>query len=158
MLSAVPAYEQPIDLAREDAVADALSLHWSWEQVIKLPPMHAFDRAIVRAGRIVGFVEIKCRPGLSFGYGDGYYVAANKVVTANDMRAALDVSTVLAVYFPDEPDLVRYTLLRGPYRPIWAGRRDRPHDPCAMEAHAVIPWSDFRAVRVTITIPTHDGE
>ena len=146
MNSVQPIYEQPADVAKEDAVAKCLGFRWHWEKVIKLPKLHPLDRAITRAGNIVGFVEIKCRPGLTYGYGDGYYIAVKKVVAANNMHAALGVDTILAVHFPDDPELIWWTRLRGTYRGIWAGRRDRPDDPYAMEEHAVIPWCDFKSV------------
>lgn len=146
MTDVIPIYEQPTDISNEDAIAKVLSERWGWRDVIKLPRLHPLDRAIRRDGSIVGFLEVKCRPGLCFGYGDGYYIAAKKVVAANNMRAALGVETILAVYFPDQPSRIWWTYLRGPYRGVWAGRKDRPDDPCAMEEHASIVWSDFRLV------------
>jgi len=140
-----PIYEQPADVAKEDAVAEVLRLRWKWDRLIKLPKLRRLDRAAVRSGDIVGYVEIKCRPGLTYGYGDGYYIAATKVIAAIDMLAIFGVGTILAVRFlPDTT--IWWTPLRGPYRGIWAGRMDRPDDPFAMEEHAVIPWSEFKRV------------
>ena len=138
-------YEQLTDLLNENAVADILRVRFGWDELNKLPDLHKLDRVALRAKTIAGFVEIKCRPSLAYGYGDGYYIASKKVVAAIDMLAVHSVGTILAVRFPD--NVIWWTTLRGPYRGIWAGRKDRPADPFAMEEHAVIPWSEFKRVQ-----------
>lgn len=137
-------YETRADALNEAKVAEILRVRFGWDELKKLPDLHKLDRVALRAKVIVGFVEIKCRPGLSYGFGDGYYIAAKKVVAAIDMLAALGVGTILAVWFPDKS--IWWSPLRGPYRGIWAGRGDRPSDPFAMEEHAVISWRDFKRV------------
>ena len=145
MSNVQPIYENASDCANEEAVAEVLRLRWKWDRLIKLPKMRKLDRAAVRSGDIVGYVEIKCRPGLTYGYGDGYYIAATKVIAAIDALAIFGIGTILAVRFLPNPT-IWWTTLRGPYRAIWAGRKDRPSDPFAMEEHAVIPWRDFKQV------------
>jgi hypothetical protein len=137
-------YEQLTDLLNENAVADILRARWGWDRLDKLPEFRPLDRVAFRGKIIAGFVEIKCRCGLTHGFGDGYYIATNKVVAAINMQAVYDVPTILAVRFSD--NLIWWTRLRGPYRGIWAGRKDRPSDPFAMEEHAVIPWDQFKRV------------
>ena len=144
-MTGAPIYEQPADLANEAAVAEILRVRWKFDELNKLPKLHPLDYVAIRCKTIAGFMEIKCRPGLTYNYGDGYYIAAKKIVAATNMRASLGVDTILAVRFPETP-LVWWTRLRAPYRGIWAGRKDRPNDPFAMEEHAVIPWSAFEKV------------
>lgn len=138
-------YETRIDSLNEAKVAEILRVRFGWDELKKLPELHKLDRVALRAKTITGFVEIKCRPGLRYGYGDGYYIAAKKIVAAIDMLAVYGVNTMLAVWFPDN-NAIWWALLRGPYRGIWAGRTDRPDDPFAMEEHVVIPWHDFKRV------------
>jgi hypothetical protein len=141
-----PIYEGDSDRANEDAVAEVLRVRWKWDRLIKLPKLRRLDRVAIRGKKdIAGYVEVKCRPGLTYGYGDGYYIAATKVIAAIDMLAIFGVGTILAVRFI--PDVkIWWTPLRGPYRGIWAGRMDRPDDPYAMEEHAVIPWDQFKEI------------
>jgi hypothetical protein len=145
MAQSQPIYENASDRSNEEAVARILCERWGFDELKKLPDLHKLDRIALRAKTVAGFVEIKCRPGLTYGYGDGYYIASKKVVAAIDMLAVHSVGTILAVRFLPEP-AIWWTPLRGPYRGIWAGRRDRPGDPFAMEEHAVIPWCDFKRV------------
>lgn len=144
MAQSQPIYENARDRANENAVAEILRVQWKFDELNKLPDLHRLDRVALRGKDIAGYAEIKCRPGLSYGYGDGYYIAVKKVVAAIDVLAVLGVRTILAVRFPD--GAIWWTYLRGPYRGIWAGRKDRPDDPFAMEEHAVIPWHDFKRV------------
>jgi hypothetical protein len=143
-------YETEADRANERAIIKMICERVGWhpKRVKKLPRLHELDWVIYRSNGydVLGFLEIKRRPGIYFGYPGGYYIANTKVIIADKIRAARKLGTRLVVYFPNKPDEIWWTKLNGPYRTKMFGRDDRPDDPKAIEECAVIEWSDFEPV------------
>lgn len=148
-----PFYESEQDRKNERAVADELLLLWNCDHHHKLSLSYGLDFALIRNGDVRVFVEIKCRPDLPFGYGDGYYISMLKVMSAFALRITTGLRTFLVIrpednqlYWCDfERDMVCDSIYT-PQRVLIHGRKDR-NDPGDYEPCAVIPWNEFIKIK-----------
>jgi hypothetical protein len=152
-------YESEEDRKAEAEIAAACAKQWRVKTApLKLPKLYVFDFALLRDKLFATFLEAKNRPGLSHGYGDGYYIALWKILNANVYHTVCQLPVLLAVRFSD--GTIYWTRLHGIVpNVIWAGRKDRPDDPLAMEPHGVIPWQAFEPLQTSqlrITIAPKD--
>jgi hypothetical protein len=132
-------FEQARDLNNQREVLVRLRESWGIAKVYTLPRAYGLDYALICEGELHSFVEVKCRD-LTFGYGDGYYIALQKVVRAQQLTQASDVQSLLVVRFRD--GVISWAPLCPRRRVTFFGRtfpRDaEDHEPCV-----VIPWRAF---------------
>jgi hypothetical protein len=151
-------WETEADRRAEREIAEAAARYWGVEaEPRKLPKLYCFDFALERGRDFVTFLEAKDRPGLNYGFGDGYYIALSKIINAQTFRDACGLPVLLVVRFSN--GAIHWTRLHdGVTRVVWAGRRDRPEDPLAMEPHGVIPWEMFAPIKILrVTIAPKDA-
>jgi hypothetical protein len=141
MFNGQPRYESNTDLGNERAVLDEARAVCPFDRAQKLHDIFALDYALFRGPYIFKFAEVKCRPSLNFGFGDGYYIDPVKIIAAERWRVAARKTCQVWIRFADGG--IRCAVLRPVEHVVFAGRRDRPGDPKAMEPLCVIPWKDF---------------
>lgn len=137
------------DESIEAAIIEAIKPLCKFARAIKLPKLYALDYGTMNDRDITVLLEVKNRPGLHHGYGDGYYIAASKMLAAKQMLDTFEVQSFLIVRFRDGA-IYWAPLDEGSRRLIWAGRPDRPDDPMAMEPHGVIEWDKFKLMTTLI--------
>jgi hypothetical protein len=140
-----PIYETEADRVAERQIITKMMPHWRFEDALKLPIGYGVDFALIRDDDIMGFAEIKAR-NLVFGFGDGYYLALQKVIRAREITTASGIGCRLVVRFSDGK--VRWCNI-GDYTPsriIPHGRRQQ-RDRYDTEPCVVYPWSKFREVQ-----------
>jgi hypothetical protein len=132
-------FEQARDLANQKDVIERVLVSWGCSAAYALPRAYGLDYALLCEGQMHSFVEIKCRQ-LTFGYGDGYYIALQKVIRAQQLTQLSGVESLLVVRFHD--DVVRWAPL-GVRRRVKFFGRNQPRDAEDHEPCVVIPWSAF---------------
>jgi hypothetical protein len=135
-------YETEDDLKNEDAVAAFLIETWQLADRLKLSIPYGLDYALIRQGRdICAFCEVKCRPGLNFGQGDGYYLSLQKAMRAREITLETGLPCGLVVRFSDG---VVASVPFTEHLPgcIVAGRSDR-NNQFDKEPHVIFPWDKF---------------
>jgi hypothetical protein len=132
-------FEQARDRENEREVVECVCKSWGCSKAYKLPRAYGLDYALLCGHELHSFDEIKCRD-LTFGYGDGYYIALQKVMRAQQMTQASHVQSLLAVRFRD--GVIRWAPLC-PRRPVKFFGRNNPRDAEDYEPCAIIPWSAF---------------
>lgn len=136
-----PTYETEEDLANEEAVAKELMKHWRLTEVRKLPKAYGLDYRLIREGEVIAFCEIKCRK-LTYGYGDGYHIALQKVIRARSLTEVAQRHCILVVRFGDgQIRYVNFERHKDGCKEI--GRTDRG-DPADIEPGCVFPWENFK--------------
>lgn len=136
-----PTYETEQDRANEEAVAKELMARWRLTEVKKLPKAYGLDYELIRDGEIIAFCEIKCRK-LSFGYGDGFHIALQKVIRARALTEVAHRHCMLVARFSDgKIYYVDFEQHRDGCKEI--GRKDRD-DPADIEPGCVFPWENFK--------------
>lgn len=94
-----PIYETTANLTKEGQVAQKIC-SWAGVTMKKLSPKYPFDRAIIHAGEITGFLEIKVRTNRSDLYPD-YLISAAKLFHAMNWKRQTGISCFLAVQWLD---------------------------------------------------------
>jgi hypothetical protein len=141
MINVVPReqFEQTRDLSNQREVVARLRESWGIAKVYTLPRAYGLDYALICEGELHSFVEVKCRD-LPFGHGDGYYIALQKAIRAQQLTQASHVQSLLVVRFRD--GLIMWTPFAASRQVKFFGRtlpRDgEDHEPCV-----VIPWRAF---------------
>jgi len=143
-----PLYETERDLSNEEKVLAYLVEKWALSGWLKLSLSYGLDYALCRLpGQISSYAEIKVRPGLSPGFGDGYYLSLHKVMRAREINSETGAPCHLVVNFPGNEDSIwRADMFSHKDGCIVAGRKDRG-DPLDQEPHVVYPWEAFRQLR-----------
>jgi len=137
-------YQTPEDLARERVVAEAVA-RWLRLSPRKLPDTHVLDFALLdQFGQIERWLEVKCRPGISYNYGDGFYLSLDKVIGGRRYEAT-GIGAELAVQTKDGRIWLCGLCDHEPGAFIW-GRRDRTNDDKAIEPSVCYRWRKFTEV------------
>ena len=140
-----PFYESGADLKNEQEILAVLKPRWGFDSAYKQPLKYGLDYCLIRDRSVKCFAEIKHRPGLSFNYGDGYYLALDKVTHARNATAATGLPCLFVVRFVDMR-IFWIDLATPVQRTVWHGRTDR-NDPDDMEPCCVLMWDSFKQVR-----------
>ena len=130
------------DRQNENDVVAFLINTWNLADQLKLAIPYGLDFALIRKGRdICAFCEIKCRKALTFGHGDGYYLALQKVMRAREITNETGLPCGLVVRFADG---IVASVSMADHQPgcIVAGREDRGR-PSDREPHVIFPWDRF---------------
>jgi len=102
---------------------------------------YRLDYAFMQGRHIVFFAEVKDRPGLAFGFGDGYYISAQKVLMARYLTALTSLSCMLAIRCDD--GLMRACDFRHHTQgAVWHGR-NKPRDKDDKEPCCIFRWDNF---------------
>lgn len=142
-----PLYETDSDLSNEEKVITFLVEKWGLQGWLKLSLSYGLDYAMCRIpGVISSYVEIKVRPGLSYGAPGGYFLSLHKVMRAREINAETGSPCHLVVSFPGDGSIYRADMFSHEPGCIVAGRTDRG-DPLDQEPHVVYPWEAFRRLK-----------
>lgn len=138
-----PIYETTADIDRERAVAEWVCALWGCE-ARKNPRLYAVDYCAMKAGKLAGWLEVKCRNYTrdkleSWG---GYMMGASKVVGMANLMAVSQRPAFLCVNLAGEVYAMKYDPTAG-YRTEFRGRTDRG-DPDDMEPCVMFPMSQFK--------------
>lgn len=71
------------------------------ETINRMPLMYSLDGAALSGGRIVRYIEVKCRDITFRQYPEGLYLSVNKIAMARLLQATLNIRTDLVVEFTD---------------------------------------------------------
>jgi hypothetical protein len=138
-----PTYESREQLEVEASIGEFLRGLWQFDHAKKLDPhSYSVDFAMLRGRDINCWVEAKDRPGLPIRYGDGYYLAVQKLVRALALEQATSVPSVLVIQCK-ELEIGYWKMSERLPGAIWAGREDRG-DKSDMEPHVIFPWAKFK--------------
>ena len=132
-----PIYETEADRANEAAVMETLFERWRC-QGLRMPKLCGVDYALYRNGRLMAWVEIKCRSNPQSQY-DTYAVSEAKMLAGRALAEQTNLPFMLVVQWTDclgwvQPE--RYEVRSG-------GRRDRA-DAQDIESMAHIPIAEFK--------------
>lgn len=124
-MSSRPVYETKEDRSRERSVADTLERAWK-VKLVKLRPLAPVDFAVVRDGRVVGWVEIKCRQH-ELGRYPTLILSSDKALSGMERAERSGLPWILCAQFTDA---IAYTRMKPEYlNAIWIrGRSDRADD------------------------------
>jgi hypothetical protein len=124
------------DFINESSVISALSKKFNCT-FRKMPIKYGLDYAALRNGRVVAFIEIKCRTCRSDKY-DEYMISLHKVMAAAKLSSTTNLPCFLVVAWTDA---IGYTHISAP-SVEFGGRQDR-NDEDDIEPVALIPISHF---------------
>jgi|TARA_R110000803_G_scaffold82942_5_gene149127 hypothetical protein len=134
-------YESKEDLARENELADLISMRWNCK-LHKLPLQYHLDFAAERDGEIVAFMEFKCRT-FEMDKFPTFMISMSKMMTARLLFGVSGKDTYLIVKWTDK--IARCDIIHCKYDVAMGGRRDRGDwqdvDPCCY-----IPLSEFTII------------
>lgn len=147
-----PTYETDKDLSRERWIADALECLWDVE-LRKLPNSYQLDYAMMRNGRVLGFVEIKGKHTVSFeklkSFG-GYLINLNKLERASSLMRLTGLEFRIVVEGAGEVWATRYIEPPEIECVLLTGRKDRG-DWQDVEPSVRLPVDRFKKLdRITI--------
>jgi hypothetical protein len=138
-----PTYETNDDKIREAEVLAALSVKWRCES-IPADKFCAYDAVLKRDGKVMGFVEIKCRN-----------ITIDQYPSLIISKAKMDAIVSLCHRHPDNPipllvasligRIVGTTIEPGRYKAATGGRKDRG-DHADIETVYQIPWRLFKII------------
>ena len=134
-----PIYETIQDLTNESSVMYALSEKFNCT-FRKMPRKYGLDYAALRDGRVVAFLEVKCRTCRSDKY-EEYMLSLHKVMAATKLSSTTNLPCFLVVAWTDA---IGYTHISAP-SVGFGGRQDR-NDNDDMEPVALIPINHFHIV------------
>lgn len=139
-----PHYEKESNLEIEKSIAEFARVRWRCDSAKKLQtPAYPSDYAFLRGREVVAYAEIKDRPGLPFNYGDGYYLAVQKVVRVSGLAAYGRAPCLLLIQCKGMEIGWWGIEETVPGAAIWAGRTDRG-DAADLEPHLIYPWGSFK--------------
>lgn len=116
-----PMYESDADLARERQAVSVLCDLYKCK-AIKLPISYGLDYSLIKDGRVMAMVEIKCRTNSSKAY-DTIFVSVLKRLKALELRRAAGVPTLFAPCFTDGVFVIDFN--EKPDEVTYEGRLDR---------------------------------
>lgn len=138
-MSMRPIYENVRTLRDEDAVAETLAAAWRCEHY-KLPRSYHVDRWLERDGRLVCWLEIKCRNQRY----DTFFISLQKVLSARSMARETYAPFVIAVSLPDG---IFWMKDAGETLDVRRGGRSDRGDPADMEPMVHFAMSRFTLLR-----------
>lgn len=102
LLMARPQYERPLDLRREEAVADVLSDSFGCD-FVKNPKQYRMDYAVIDpwTRKIKAFAEFKWRPKNAHDMYSTYMISLSKWMAMADYHRTLRIKQCLVVAFTD---------------------------------------------------------
>jgi len=137
-------YESKQDLSKENELAKQISYRWACS-LRKLPIHYHLDFAAEREGKIVAFMEFKCRTSEMNKY-PTYMISMSKMMTARSMYGVSGKESFLIVQWKDK--IAKCEMLWCKYEVGMGGRTDRGDwqdvDPCCY-----IPLSEFTVIADT---------
>lgn len=113
-------YETKSDLEREAAVIERVAELYNCEYH-KLPHRDRLDYAMSRNGKIVSFIEIKCRGCLSTTY-DTIMMTMDKVLSARKLQQETGLPAYMVVAYADKTMIMSFDCK---FETVVGGRRDR---------------------------------
>jgi hypothetical protein len=144
-----PTYQSEVDRAIQWEIASFICMEWGCEAE-EFPPFHPLDFRFWKQSTPCGLAEVKDRSerqmrGLSFGYGDGYYLSRHKALHGMRNAFGMKLPCLLIVRF--HTDLIYYAMLDSYMKGmlVMFGRTDR-HDNKDIEPCVVYPWENFTLV------------
>lgn len=135
-------YETTQDLSNEEAVRSYVAQTFSAD-VQKVPLSYGVDSMVTVDGRLVAWLEIKCRPGMVWGLYPDVMISVLKLRAAAGLKAATGIDTYFVVsdvnhhiksanLCKTSPDWIRY-----------GGRTAQTRDPADIEPVCHIPLDQF---------------
>jgi hypothetical protein len=157
----MPLRETDEDRENEEAIANLLLPCFDCDNFEKLPRYLSLDYVLCRdrdadtfvkvefddeeMRDAIVFVEAKFRWSIPFGYGEGYWIAMNKVTAAKQF-IEMGYSSYLAVRFPNASvHMADFRDVIHRPRIVVDGRRDRK-DEGSVEPLVVVPWNRFELI------------
>lgn len=134
-----PMYETPESLKKEDEVAQKISAAWN-TKLNKIPIKYRVDYAAERNGKIVAWIEIKCRTNDMNDY-ETYMLSLDKYNASIELGKVTNLPVTLVVKWNDKIGYADLLHCRGVIK--MGGRVDRG-DPQDVEPAVFIPIEDFR--------------
>ena len=131
------------DEKNERTIIDAIKPFTKFDNVQKLPTYYNFDWATMRGVDITNLFEVKSRPKLKFGHGDGYYLSARKMMSAKQFKDTFGVNAYVIICFATGNIYYAKSATGGAPD---LGRQKKEGDPLGMEPHGVIPWDKFKFI------------
>jgi hypothetical protein len=116
-----PIYETDADLARERQAVSVLCKFYDCTAV-KLPISYGLDYSLIKDGKVVAMVEIKCRTNSSQAY-DTIFVSVLKRMKALELRRAAGIPTLFVPCFTDGVFVIDFN--EKPDELTYEGRLDR---------------------------------
>lgn len=136
-----PVYENSATKSKELAFAEFLSWQWSCD-CIKLSLKYQLDFACMRDGKVVSWLELKCRNNHFWKY-PTYMVSLDKWLKAIQLSEITGIPAFLAVRFTDADGYMR--MGRGVGTIGYGGRSDRG-DAMDLEPMVFISMEQFKNV------------
>lgn len=134
-----PLYETKENLKGEHEVADKIAHLWK-AKLSKLPIKYKVDYAAERNGKIVAWIEIKCRTNDMNDY-QTYMLSLDKYNASIELGKVTNLPVTLVVKWNDKIGYADLLHCRGVIK--MGGRVDRG-DPQDLEPAVFIPIEDFR--------------
>lgn len=136
-----PLYETKEHLKGETEVVNTIEYLWK-ANLKKLPIKYKLDYAAERNGKIVAWVEIKCRTNGMNDY-QTYMLSLDKYNASIELGNVTNLPVTLVVKWTDKTGYVDLLNCRGVIK--MGGRIDR-EDPQDVEPVVFIPIQDFREI------------
>jgi len=134
-----PMYETPESLKNEDEVAQKISAAWN-TKLNKIPIKYRVDYAAERNGKIVAWIEVKCRT-YNMNDFDTFMLSLDKYNASVELGKITNLPVTLVVRWKDKIGYADLLHCRGVIK--MGGRKDRG-DPQDVEPAVYIPIEDFR--------------
>jgi hypothetical protein len=135
-------FETPEQKAKESALAEQVAEMFGYQQLELSDANYGIDRQFWKDGKLALWVEVKIRPGLNWGFGDGYYISLAKVMRAKALTAETGLRCLLVVQFGNG------RVCRADFAAVEEGRLvlhgpNPPRDEFDLEPCRVLPWTAF---------------
>ena len=137
-----PIYETQQDRDNERAVAEAIGQRYGCD-MHKLPMKYILDFAATRDGRVVAFIEVRCRNIASTQY-DEFMVSVGKLLAAKSLTSCTGIPCRLAVRWAD--GVTRITNLPPENYDVRIGGSTRRNDWQDIEPMAYIKIADMEDI------------
>jgi hypothetical protein len=135
-------YETASDLSNEAAVRMHIASKFSAE-VNKVPLSYGVDSMVTKDGELVAWLEIKCRPGMTWGQYPDVMVSVLKLRAAAGLKASTGIDTYFVV--SDADGVIKCASLCNT-SPKWikyGGRTTQTRDSADIEPVCHIPLEYF---------------
>lgn len=134
-----PMYETPESLKNENKVAQKISAAWN-TKLNKIPIKYRVDYAAERNGKIVAWIEVKCRT-YNMNDFDTFMLSLDKYNASVELGKITNLPVTLVVRWKDKIGYADLLHCRGVIK--MGGRKDWG-DPQDVEPAVYIPIEDFR--------------
>ena len=135
-------YETEADLSNEEAVRSYVAQTFSAE-VMKVPLSYGVDSMVTVDGKLVAWLEIKCRPGMVWGQYPDVMISVLKLRAAAGLKASTGIETYFVVadscgviksanHCKTSPEWIKYVV-----------RTAQTRDPADIEPVCHIPLDQF---------------